>query len=205
MQTSRQACNGNIAVFLKTCFSHKTASATKRFRNTGSFKLDRFMPLSQPTYRKKYLLHFELRGCIVSKNKKEKSPHMLEICLWCHLILLNSHLNLEAFTLHVNAFTHDLLCEKLSRTFLESLALRSSTGKPSSEGDQTERSLALKLWVLILLGAALCEMTDQCHFAMCNHHHCHCLQNSRTNRANCGHQSASQQMPELNTEPPLSF
>lgn len=103
---SRQAYN--ITVFLKTCFSQKMAYATKWYRNAGSFKLNRFMPLSQPIYRKQCLLHFELRGCIVSKNKKEKSPCMLEICLWCHLILQSSHLNLEAFILHVNTFTCDL-------------------------------------------------------------------------------------------------
>lgn len=74
---SRQAHNS--VEFQKNCFSHKMASATKRFRNAVSFKLNRFMPLSQTIYRKQCLSHFELRGCIVSK-KKEKSPHMLEIC-----------------------------------------------------------------------------------------------------------------------------
>lgn len=66
---SRKPCN--TVVFLKICFSHKMASATKRFRNAVSFKLNRFMPLSQTIYRKQCLLHFELRGCIVSK-KREK-------------------------------------------------------------------------------------------------------------------------------------
>ena len=68
---SRKPCN--TVVCLKICFSHKMASATKRFGNALSFKLNRFMPLSQTIYRKQCLLHFELRGCVVSKKREKPS------------------------------------------------------------------------------------------------------------------------------------
>lgn len=59
---SRKPCS--TVVFLKMYFFHKMASSTEWFRNAVSFKLDRYMSLSQTIYRMQCLLHFELRAAL---------------------------------------------------------------------------------------------------------------------------------------------
>lgn len=152
------------------------------------------MPLSQTIYRKQCLLHFELRGCIVSK-KKEKSPHMLETCWQWRLVLLSPHLNLEAFILNVECFHLWPSAQKAQQNLFgkpgswEAAVLKSILGE-----ERPERGLTLEQLVQILLRPALCEMINCCHLAMCNHHRCQGLQNLRTSRTNSRDcRSASQQ------------
>lgn len=138
------------------------ASATKRFRNAVSFKLSRFMPLSQTPCRKQCHLYFELRSCIVSKKKK--SLHMLETCWHWHLVLLHPYLNLGAFIL--NAVCFHLWLKRLSRAFSENLyywkaalikpILEGETAliKSVLEGDHSKEGLTLELQVQNFFGPA---------------------------------------------------
>lgn len=66
---SGKPCNNSLKFF----FSYKMASVTKRFRNAVSFKLNRFMPLSQTTCRKQCLLYFELKRLHCKQKKEEPS------------------------------------------------------------------------------------------------------------------------------------
>lgn len=120
---SRKSCNNSLKFF----FSHKMASATKRFRNAVSFKPNRFMPLSQTTCRKQCLLYFELRGCIVSKKRRVlKARDMLTLAF---SFAINPYLNLGALFWMLYAFTCGLLHEKFSSLFTKPGFLESRIDK----------------------------------------------------------------------------
>ena len=120
---------------------------------------------------------------------------MLETCWRWHLVLLSPHLNLEAFVLNVGCFHLWPSARKAQQNFFRKPgSWEAALIKRILEGEHSESGLTLELWVQTLLGLALCEMINCCHFAMCNHHRCQGLQNLRTSRANsCGCRSASQQ------------
>lgn len=148
---SRQA--HNVVVFLKTWFSHKMASATKWFRNAVSFKMNRFMPLSQTIYRKQCLLHFELRGCIVSKKRKKPSyaRDILTVAFnFAKPPFEFGSLCFECWVLSLAAFCMGSSAELFLKARLPAAALI----KPVLEGDHSDRGLTLELWVQALAWAS---------------------------------------------------
>ena len=158
------------------------------------------MPWSQTIYRKQCLLHFELRGCTVSK-KREKPSYVTDI-LTVAFRFANPHLNLEAFILNVGSFHLWPSAQKSQQNFFgKPSSWEAALLKPVLEGDHSEGGLSLVLWVQTLLGPALCEMINCYYFPMCNHHHCQGLQNLRTSKADsCGWWSASQKCVRVNAQ-----